>query len=49
MSATRMRQFFIDDNREEWQHYTPPQLWDDYEAMRAAVLEAKDNLFTQSI
>ena len=49
MSATKMRQFFIDDNREEWQRYTPPQLWDDYEAMRAAVLAAKDNLFTQSI
>ena len=41
--------FFIDDDRGQWQRYTPSELWEDYEAMRAAVLAAKDNLFTESI
>lgn len=49
MSATRMRQFFIDDNKAAWQRYTPSVLWDDYEAMKKTVLAAKDNLQTASI
>lgn len=49
MSATRMRGFFIEDDRASWQKYTPAPLWDEYDAMRAAVLAAKDNLFTSSI
>ena len=46
---TRMRGFFIEDDRASWQKYTPAPLWDEYDAMRAAVLAAKDNLFTSSI
>lgn len=49
MSASRMREFFIEDRLDEWKKYTPEPLWDDYEEMKAAVLAAKDNLFTDSI
>lgn len=49
ISATRMREFFLDDNEEEWRKFTNPALWEDYAEMRAAVLDAKDNLFTESI
>lgn len=49
MSSTCMRNFFIEDNRSEWERYTPPELREDYEQLRDAVLAAKDNLFTDSI
>ncbi len=49
MSATRMRTFFLEDNRADWQAYTPPALWDDYDSMRQTVLAAKDNLETDSL
>ena len=44
-----MRGYFLEDNREAWQKYTPKALWEDYDKMRAAVLAAKDNLYTDSI
>ncbi len=49
ISATRMREFFINDNFEEWKKFTNPVLWDDYEALKNAVLSSKDNLETASI
>lgn len=49
ISATRMREFFLDNDRARWQKYTPQALWEDYESMRQAVLAAKDNLQTDSI
>lgn len=49
MSATRMREFFIKNDFERWKQYTPSALWGEYEAMRTAVLAAKDNLFTESM
>ncbi len=49
ISATRMRGYFLEDNREAWQKYTPKALWEDYDKMRTAVLAAKDNLYTDSI
>ena len=49
ISATRMREFFIKDDRAEWQRYTPQALWSEYDKMREAVLAAKDNTFTSSI
>ena len=49
VSASRMREFFISDRFDEWKEYTPKALWDDYEEMKAAVLAAKDNLYTDSI
>jgi len=49
ISATKMREFFISDNYEEWKRYTNPKLHDEYEALREAVCAAKDNLLTDSI
>ena len=49
ISATRMREFFINDYRAEWQRYTPQALWSEYDKMREAVLAAKDVTFTRSI
>ena len=49
MSATRMREFFIADDFEAWKQYTPPVLWDEYEAMKQTVLASKDHLETDSI
>ena len=49
MSATRMREFFLENDEADWRKYTPPALWDSYEEMRTAVLAAKDNLFTESL
>ena len=49
ISATRMREFFLEDDEEAWRKYAPSALWDDYAAMREAVLAAKDHLNTSSI
>ena len=49
ISATKMREFFIDDNFEEWKRYTNPVLWDEYEPLRERVLASRDNLNTSSI
>lgn len=49
ISASRMRDYMIEDDREAWRRYTNPVLWTDYETLRAAVLAAKDNLETASI
>ena len=49
MSATRMRGFFLEDDRAAWQRYTPSALWDDYDVMREPVLASKDNPFTSSL
>lgn len=49
ISASQMRQFFIDGNREEWKKYTDPKIWDSYEQLREAVLNSKDNTDTASI
>ena len=49
MSATQMREFFINDDRESWQKYTNPALWDMYDELRTAVLSSKDNEETDSI
>jgi cytidyltransferase-like protein len=49
ISATKMREFFITDNFEEWKKYTNPKLWDEYESLRAEVLVSKDNHFTASL
>ncbi len=49
VSATKMREYFIDDNREKWQSLTNEKLWDEYESLRREVLDSKDNTFTSSI
>ena len=49
MSASQMREFFAADDRENWQKYTDPALWDMYDELRAAVLSSMDNDETDSI
>ena len=49
ISATKMREFFINGTVEEWKSYTNEKLWEDYEKLRAEVLAAKDNLATASL
>lgn len=49
ISASQMRQFFLDDDQESWKRYTNPGLWDQYDRLRGYVLASKDNLETKSI
>lgn len=49
VSATEMRKCFINDDREAWQRFTNPLLWDRYGELREIVLSSKDNLETKSI
>lgn len=49
ISATQMRGYLIDDDRESWQRYTPQALWSGYEELRKAVLASKDILETSSM
>lgn len=49
ISATQLRQFLIDGDAASWKKYTDPVLWDEFENLRKAVIESKDNLETASI
>lgn len=49
ISASQMRTFFLHDDRARWQQYTNPALWGEYDALRAMVLESKDNEQTASL
>ena len=49
ISASRMRDFFITDNRDEWRRYTPAALWDDYDRLRETVIAAQEIAETDSI
>ena len=49
ISATEMRRFLADDQREQWQSYTDSRLWDFYPEMRRAVCEAEGHFETSSL
>lgn len=49
ISASQMRSFFLEDDRQSWQRYTNPALWGQYEALRHQVLASRDNEKTASI
>ncbi|MBQ7202510.1 MAG: adenylyltransferase/cytidyltransferase family protein [Eubacterium sp.] len=49
ISATQMREFFINDDFESFKEYTNANLWDMYDKMRKIVLSSKDNLDTDSV
>ena len=49
VSATKMREYFINDEREKWKSLTNEKLWGEYENLRHEVLKSKDNSFTSSI
>jgi len=49
MSATRMREFFFEDDVESWKKFTNPALWDMYEELRDAVVKSAGVTETDSI
>lgn len=49
ISASQMRAFFLDGDRESWQRYTNPILWGQYDTLRRLVLESKDHGETASL
>ena len=49
ISASRMREFLIADDRAAWEEYTDPRLHGKYEELRRCVLLSKDEKNTQSI
>lgn len=49
ISASQMRTFFLEDDRESWQRYTNRALWGQYETLRRYVLESQKNLETSSL
>ena len=49
ITASRMREFLIADDAESWRKYTPAALWDEYAAIRAAVLASYGNTRTDSV
>ena len=49
MSASEMREFFLNDDFDSWKKYTNPALHDMYGELRDAVIASKDNTETDSI
>lgn len=49
ISASQMRDFFVENNFDEWKKYTNPKYWDKYETLRKIVLESMNNTETESI
>ena len=49
ISATEMREFFLNGNVEEWKKYTNKKLWSEFEPLRAEVVASRDNMETSSI
>ena len=49
ISASEMREFFINNDFEEWKKYTNSKLWSRYDELRETVLASMDNTETDSI
>ena len=49
ISASQMRRYFLENQREQWQQYTNPALWGQYDALRTLVLLSKGNDRTASL
>lgn len=49
MSASQMRQFFMEDDYAQWKSYTNPRLWPRYGQLREIALAAQGNLETKSM
>ena len=49
ISATQMRQFMLEGDKESWMRYTDQRLWDRFEDLRREVLVSHKNQFTSSI
>lgn len=49
ISASQIREFFINDDYEEWKSFTNPKIWDEYKKLREIILSSMNNLETNSI
>ncbi len=49
ISATKMREFMLDGNLEEWKKYTSESLWSEFDRLSRYVRDSKDELRTDSI
>jgi len=49
ISASHMRRCLIENDRDTWERYTSPIIWDKFDELRQLVLISKDNLETLSI
>ena len=49
ISATQMRQYFLDNDEASWRAQTNPKLWPMYQALRQQVEISRENLNTDSI
>ena len=49
ISASEMREFFLNDDRASWERYTDPVLYPMYEKLREIVVSCKDNTESESI
>jgi cytidyltransferase-like protein len=49
ISASRMRELFLADDRGGWRSYTPAALWDDYGRLREIVIKSQEIEETDSI
>lgn len=49
MSATRMREFFVNDDEASWREFSNRAIWDMYPELRAAVIASLSNTETDSI
>ncbi len=49
ISASRMRFFFLQGEQAQWQQYTNPILWSQYETLQKMVLESRNNDRTASL
>ncbi len=49
ISASKMREYFIEDNEKIWKSLTSEKLWSEYDNLKREVLNSKDNHFTSSI
>lgn len=42
ISATKLREFLMQNNKEEWKKYVPEEIWDMYETLRKELLSVED-------
>ena len=49
ISATRMREYFVNGCYNLWQKFSPEELWSEFESMRQIVLSSQENKETSSI
>ena len=49
ISATKLREYLIAGNKEEWEKYVPEEIYYEYDIMRQIMLTAKNNTFSASM